>query len=234
MTEKSSVEIFDENYKGVLCDLSAAAQSVGKTADDIILLAATKTQSVDTVNHAIKSGIKYIGENRVNELNEKYDFYLPVHKHFIGHLQTNKIKYVVGKCELIHSVDSLHLADEINKYAKKCGIVQDILLEVNIGNELSKSGFIKEEVNERLFEIADMGFVKVRGLMAIPPASPDKNGSAKYFEDMYKLFVDNGIKTVDNISMDILSMGMSDSFECAVKCGSNLVRLGTRLFGKRI
>lgn len=225
---------FDRRYERVKNNIEKAAASVGKSGSDIILLAATKTQDIETINHAIKSGISYIGENRVQEFLQKKDGYLPVHKHFIGHLQTNKVKDIIDGVELIHSVDSLHLAREISKAAVKRGVTADILLEVNIGAEESKSGFLKEELQEAVLAAAELQGLKIKGLMAIPPVCERPEDNAAYFEQMYKLFIDNAYKNKDNINMEILSMGMSDDYECAIKCGANLVRLGTALFGKRI
>ena len=227
-------EEFDTKYTEIKENIEKAAILAGKHSDDIILLAATKTQDIETINYAIESGIKYIGENRVQEFTAKRDLYKPVHKHFIGHLQTNKVKDIIKDVELIHSVDSYHLASEISKQAQKNGLVSNILLEVNIGNEESKSGFLSHELNENLYKIAELPAICIKGLMAIPPVCETKDGNAPYFEQMYKLFIDNSGKIKDNISMDILSMGMSDDYECAIKCGANLVRLGTALFGRRI
>ncbi len=233
MTENSSVKIFDENYETVKEKVAAAAKKAGKNAEDIILLAATKTQDIETVNHAIERGINYIGENRVQEFVSKYGFYLPCHKHFIGHLQTNKVKNIIEKAELIHSVDSLHLAKEISKQAKAAGITANILLEINIGKEQSKSGFCAEELEKALYDMAELDGVFIRGLMAIPPIAETPDANRKYFAKMQKLFVDIESKKTDNSSMDILSMGMSDDFEAAIAEGANLVRIGTALFGKR-
>lgn len=233
MTEKSSVEIFDQNFAQIKENISAAAKSIGKAEKDIILLAATKTQDIETINHAIKSGIEYIGENRVQEFLQKKDLYENAHKHFIGHLQTNKVNKIVGEVELIHSVDSLHLAECISKEANKKGIVQDILLEINIGGEESKSGIEESELPELLSQVSKLNGVRVRGLMAIPPVTNTADGNRPYFEKMHKLFIDNSNNILDNVTMDYLSMGMSDDYACAVSCGANLVRIGTALFGKR-
>ena len=233
MTERSSVKIFDENYSRIKEEISAAAQKSGRKPQDITLLAATKTVDVEIINHAIKNGIDYIGENRVQELTAKNDFYLPVHKHFIGHLQTNKVKYIIDKVELIESVDSLRLAKEISKEAVKHGKVMDILLEINIGNEESKSGFRAEEVIDSAKEISKLVGVRIQGIMAIPPICEDEQILRGYFKKMSKLFVDIGNEKIDNSSMKILSMGMSDDFAVAIEEGANLVRIGTALFGRR-
>lgn len=233
MTEKSSIEIFDENYAVIKEKIAAAAKKSGRNAEDITLLAATKTVDVNTVNYAIKSGITCIGENRVQEFLSKKDLLLPSERHFIGHLQTNKVKDIVPFTELIHSVDSYRLASEISKQSVKSGRVSNILLEVNIGEEESKSGFLYGEILPELEKIVELQGVKVCGLMAIPPVCTDNEKNIKYFSKMYKLFIDIRDKKIDNSSMDILSMGMSDDYECAVECGATIVRIGTALFGRR-
>ena len=233
MTEKSSIEVFEENYKEIKENIKNAAIKSGRKPEDITLLAATKTVDIETINYAIKSGIEYIGENRVQEFLSKNDEYLPCHKHFIGHLQTNKVKDIVPFVELIHSVDSFHLAKEISKVSEKLNKTTDILLEVNIGNEESKSGFLIDEVEENLRKIALLPFIKVKGLMAIPPVCDENDKNIEYFNKMQKLFIDIGHKNIDNSSMDILSMGMSNDYETAVLCGATVVRIGTALFGKR-
>lgn len=233
MMEKSSVEIFDENYKRVLENIAEAAVKSGRSPQDITLLAATKTVDIGVINHAIKSGIKYIGENRVQEFLGKDKDYLPVHRHFIGHLQTNKVKDIVGKVELIHSVDSYHLAEEISKQSVKKGITSDILVEVNVGKQESKYGFEIEEVCENIIKIAALEGIRVSGLMAIPPICEKPEDNIKFFDMLYKLFVDIKGQRIDNSNISILSMGMSDDYMAAIQCGANLIRLGTALFGKR-
>ena len=231
--EKSSIDIFDENYKIISDNIAVAAQKAGKNYEDIILLAATKTVDVDVINHAIKSGIKYIGENRVQEFLSKNDDYLPVHKHFIGHLQTNKVKDIIDKVELIHSVDSYKLAEEISRQAVKRGIEIDVLLEINIGDEQSKSGFSYDQAIEATEKIAKLKGIKINGLMAIPPICENAEENRQYFAKMKKLFIDIDNKKIDNSSMKILSMGMSDDYKIAIEEGANMVRLGTALFGRR-
>lgn len=233
MMEKSSVEIFDENYKRVLSEIAEAAVKSGRDPQDITLLAATKTVDIGVINHAIKNGIKYIGENRVQEFLSKDKDYLPVHKHFIGHLQTNKVKDIVGKVELIHSVDSYHLAGEISRQSVKRGITSDILVEVNVGKQESKYGFEPEEVCENITKIASLDGIRVSGLMAIPPICEKPEDNIKFFDMLYKLFVDIKGQKTDNSNINILSMGMSDDYKAAIRCGANLIRLGTALFGKR-
>lgn len=233
MREKSSIEIFDENYEAIKENIRAAAESVGKKFEDITLLAATKTVDIDTINHAISRGIEYIGENKVQEFLSKKDGYAPCHKHFIGHLQTNKVKDIVPFVELIHSVDSLRLAKEISKISLKNNKTTDILLEVNIANEESKSGFAPEQLFENLEEISKLEAVRIKGLMAIPPICSEPHENIVYFSKMRKLFVDIGAQKTDNSSMEILSMGMSDDYVDAIKNGATMIRLGTALFGRR-
>ena len=233
MMEKSSIDIFNENYKYIVEKIAYAAQKSGRKPQDITLLAATKTVDISIINYAISSGITYIGENRVQEFLSKYQDFLPVNKHFIGHLQTNKVKDIIDKVELIHSVDSYRLAQEISKQAVKHDIVAEILLEINIGNEQSKSGFAYEQTEEAVEKISKLENVKIKGIMAIPPICEKAEQNRQYFAKMKKLIIDIGDKKIDNSSMDILSMGMSDDYEIAIEEGATMVRLGTALFGRR-
>ena len=233
MMEKLSAKEYDLNFEAVTSAVSLAAQKSGRKPEDVILLAATKTVDVDTINYAIDKGLKYIGENKVQEFLSKYENLNPVTKHFIGHLQTNKVKDIVGKVSLIQSVDSLKLAKEISKQAKKLDITVDILLEINIGGEESKWGFTPEETENALKEVASYGNLRVKGLMTIPPICNSAEENRKYFKKMYNLFIDIRSKNIDNSYMEILSMGMSDDFAVAIEEGANLVRVGTALFGRR-
>lgn len=223
------------NYQKICENIARAAESVGKTADDIIFLAATKTVDAPVINHAISLGLRYIGENRVQELLSKYDDYDLDHAslQFIGHLQTNKVRQIVGKVDLIQSVDSEKLAKEISRCSLKLGVTTDILLEVNIGREENKSGVLPEALPELLEKVKDIPAVKVRGLMAIPPICENAQENCKFFTNMRKFFLDIKGKNIDNISMDILSMGMSDDYEEAIRCGANMIRVGSALFGAR-
>ena len=234
MMEKLSAKEFDRNYSEILERLEKAVSKTGKKIDDIILLTATKTVDTDTINYAVSKGISYIGENKVQELLSKEKDYAPCHRHFIGHLQTNKVKDIIDKVEMIQSVDSLKLAKEISKQAVKNNLEMEILLEVNIGDEESKWGFRPEDTENAVREIAKLPNLKIKGLMAIPPICENSEENRPYFQKMKKLFVDIGDKNIDNSSMDILSMGMSDDFDIAVEEGANLVRVGTALFGRRI
>lgn len=233
MMEKLSTNEFDTNLTLVLNKFNSALQKSNKTLEDVILLAATKTVDVDTINYAISKGISFVGENKVQELLSKYDKLNPTHQHFIGHLQTNKVKYIIDKVEMIHSVDTIKLANEISKQAVKNNKVMDVLLEVNIGNEDSKWGFKTFEVENAVREISKFEGIKICGLMTIPPITNSEEESRKYFREMHKLFVDISNKNIDNSYMNILSMGMSDDFDIAIEEGANLVRIGTALFGKR-
>ena len=234
MMEKLSAEEFDLNYQGVLKRLKDAAEKSGRDISEITLLAATKTVDADTINYAIEKGITHIGENRVQELISKHGLLKPAHSHFIGHLQTNKVKDIIDKVEMIESVDSIRLANEISKQAQKRGIIMDVLLEINIGGEESKSGFTPEDAEKAVGEVAKLDGIRVKGLMSIPPATDLPEESRKYFREMYKLFIDIRGKNIDNSSMSVLSMGMSNDFDIAVEEGANLVRVGTSLFGRRI
>ena len=226
--------IFDENFADIKSRISVAALRSGRNPEDILLLAATKTIDVQVINHAIKMGLSAIGENRVQEFLSKEDYLNPLsQRHFIGHLQSNKAKDIVGKVSLIHSVHSLKLAKVIGELSVKKGMVTDILLEVNIGGEESKSGFSVDEILENLQEISKISGIFVRGLMTIPPICDDCEKNREYFKEMCNLFLDIRGKKIDNSSMDYLSMGMSDDFEVAIEEGANIVRIGTALFGKR-
>lgn len=223
------------NYAKICEDIAGAAQSVGKTADDITFLAATKTVDAPLINHAISLGLSYIGENRVQELLSKYDDYDLEHAslQFIGHLQTNKVRQIVGKVDLIQSVDSVKLASEISRCSSKLGITTDILVEVNIGREANKSGVMPEQLEELLAQLSEIEAIRVKGLMAIPPICDFAQENRKFFDNMRNIFLDIRSKNIDNISMDILSMGMSDDYTEAIKCGANMVRIGSALFGAR-
>ena len=224
-----------ENVARVRAEIAAAALAAGREPQEILLVAATKMNDADRVREAIAAGVDICGENRVQEMLEKQaqGAYEGAPLHFIGHLQKNKVKQVVGLAALIHGVDSLALLEVISREAEKKGLRQDVLLEVNIGAEASKSGFAPEEIPAALEAAAAFGGIFVRGLMAIPPIcrSPDEN--RPFFLAMRKLFVDNGRKKYDNVSMDFLSMGMSGDYPAAIACGANMVRVGTAIFGAR-
>ena len=224
-----------ENVAHIREELRAAALEAGRDPDDVLLIAATKMNDASRVQEAIAAGVDVCGENRVQEMLGKLALgaYEGAPLHFIGHLQKNKAKQVVGVCSLIHSVDSRELLQIISRCAENHGIMQDVLLEVNIGEEDSKSGFSPEQIPDALAFAAGLPAVRVRGLMAIPPICdfPEKN--RPFFLAMRQLFVDNSEKKYDNVSMDFLSMGMSGDYAEAVRCGATMVRIGTGIFGPR-
>ena len=224
-----------ENIAAIRAKMDAAALACGRDPKEIRLCAATKMNGADAVRQAIAAGVDCCGENRVQELVQKgsENAYEGVPVHFIGHLQTNKVKQVVGKVDLIQSVDRMNLLEAIQKEAARQGIVQNILLEVNIGNEESKSGFAASDVLPLLEQISDFPNIFVRGLMAIPPISQNPGDNCKFFKKMYDLSVDITGKKYDNVSVDCLSMGMSDDYEDAICCGSTMIRIGTAIFGAR-
>ena len=224
-----------ENVARIRRDLINAAIAAGRDPATIQLCAATKMNNADAVRQAIAAGVDCCGENRVQELVQKQieNAYEGVPVHFIGHLQTNKVKQVVGKVDLIQSVDSLRLLIAIDKEAARQGICQDILLEVNVGKEESKSGFPAEELPGVLEKMGDFPNLRVRGLMAIPPICEKSADSVKFFQEMYNLSVDIMRKKYDNVWVDVLSMGMSDDFREAIACGSTMIRVGTAIFGAR-
>ncbi len=212
-----------------------SALAAGRRPEEIHLMAVTKTVPAAVVNYAWEAGITLFGENRAQELTEKYEDYAfkAPNIHFIGTLQTNKVRQIIGKVSCIESVDSLHLAQEISKRALTAGKRMDIFLEVNIGGEASKGGVLPGELERLLEQTALLPGVRVRGLMCIPPVCEKEEETRRYFDQMYKLFVDTKHKKIDNGNMEYLSMGMSADYGLAIRHGSNLVRVGTALFGKR-
>ena len=223
------------NYNVINERISEAAQKVGKTREDIKFLAATKTVDVEVINYAISLGLNYIGENKVQELISKYDNYNLENcsLQFIGHLQSNKVRQIVGKVDLIQSVDSVKLAKEISRQSANKNVNTDILVEVNIGREENKSGVLPEMAYELIDEIKDFDNISVKGLMTIPPISDNSQEISEYFNKVNKLFIDISGKKLDNVSMDILSMGMSSDYYEAILMGANMVRVGSSLFGAR-
>jgi pyridoxal phosphate enzyme (YggS family) len=224
-----------ENVASIKAQIAAAAIAAGRDPSEILLCAATKMNDAEAVRQAIAAGVDCCGENRVQELVHKQgeNTYTGAPVHFIGHLQTNKVRQVVGKVDLIQSVDRKKLLDAIQSEAKKQGIVQNILLEINIGQEASKSGFSIGEIPALLENMAIYDSVRVCGLMAIPPISKNSGDNCKFFSKIYDLAVDITAKKYDNVSVGILSMGMSDDFADAIACGSTMIRIGTAIFGAR-
>ena len=226
----------EDNLKEIKEKIAESAQKSGRTEKDVHLMAVTKTVEPYFINHALAQGIDLIGENRVQELlSKKPDLNLDgVDVHLIGHLQTNKVKQIVGEVSTIQSVDSVKVAKEISKCSVNAGINTDILLEVNIGEEESKSGLEYNQVLEICHEIAELPGVSVKGLMAIPPICENDVILRQFFSNMYQLYVDIDSKKIHNICMQILSMGMSSDYEAAIMEGSNLVRVGSSIFGARV
>lgn len=219
-----------ENIKEIRERVGNAVTKYRSADEQVRIMAVTKTVAPEKINFAVENGFTLLGENRVQEYLSKKDSYDPrAEVHFIGHLQTNKVKYIIGEVTMIQSVDSLKLAAEIDRLAKKNGKVMDVLLEVNIGGELTKSGVDADGLTRLAESAAELENVRIRGLMAIPPIGADES----VFGRMHELFLSLGERGIPNTSMDILSMGMSGDYELAIKHGSNLVRIGTKLFGAR-
>ena len=224
-----------ENVARIRKEMEAAAIAAGRDPKDILLCAATKMNDAAAVREAIAAGVDCCGENKVQELTAKLaeNAYEGAPVHFIGHLQTNKAKFVVGKVDLIQSVDSERLLAAIDKEARKQALVQDILLEVNVGGEESKSGFHPDEVLPLMDKISQYPNIRVKGLMTIPPISQKNGDNVKFFQKMCNISVDIIEKKEDNGMAKYLSMGMSDDYTDAIACGSTMIRVGTAIFGAR-
>lgn len=234
MTEQQTRKLQDDLH-AVQQRIAQAARRAGRAPEQVTLVAATKMNDAERVQAAIAAGLRACGENRVQELLEKYEAhaYDGADLQFIGTLQTNKVKYLIGKVSLIQSVSSVRLGECIAREAGKRGIRQDILLEVNIGHEQAKHGLAPAELHDAVRALAALPGLRVRGLMAIPPAAASPAESLRYFTEMRQLFVDISTKKYDNVNMDHLSMGMSADFEQAIACGATIVRVGSSIFGKR-
>lgn len=230
--------VVEENYKRINCEIAESAIRAGKKPEDIILLAVTKTVEPELVNHAVSLGVSHIGENKVQEfLSKEKTLALDKCKvHLIGHLQTNKVRQIIGKVEMIQSVDSIRIANEINLRSKQMGIKTDVLIEVNIGREENKFGVDPDQILEFLDQIREFDSISIKGLMTIPPICDKIEKNRLFFYNMNKLFVDISEKKSDNSNIDMkyLSMGMSSDFKEAILEGANIVRIGTDLFGSRI
>lgn len=223
-----------DNIECVKQRVKIAAQKAYRNPEDILILAVTKTVAIDKIKLAIECGLKDLGENKAQELIQKYDqIDQSCNWHFIGHLQSNKIKYIIDKVKLIHSVDSQKLALEIDRQAKKLGTVVNILIEVNISDEASKFGIKCTELYELIENLSKLSNIRVKGLMTVAPATDNPEGNRKYFKKLYKLFIDIRSKKFDNIDMKYLSMGMTNDYEIAIEEGANIVRVGTGIFGER-
>ena len=224
-----------ENVAAIRAAMESAARDAGRDPKEIKLCAATKMNDAAAVRQAIAAGVDVCGENRVQELTQKLGekAYVGAPVHFIGHLQTNKVRQVVGKVDLIQSVGSLHLLEAVNKEAARQNLRQDILLEVNIGEEAAKTGFAASEIMPLIDKIDSFSNICVRGLMAIPPISENPGDNSKFFLKMREIYVDIRAKKKDNVQVDCLSMGMSGDYLDAIRCGSTMVRIGTAIFGER-
>lgn len=241
MTEKSLINprfrSIEDNLKEIRDEIAEAAEKTNRQLSDITLMAVTKTVDASLINYAIDNcEIKVIGENRVQEfLSKESELHLDsVDTHLIGHLQTNKVSTIIPKVKLIHSLDSIHLANAISKESVKQNLTTNVLIEVNIGKEESKTGFYYENALEACHEISEMPNIKINGLMAIPPMDSNNVEINTFFSNMYKLFIDIRGKKIDNINMSVLSMGMSGDYIPAILSGSNLVRIGSKIFGARV
>ena len=223
-----------ENIERIRREIDAAARETGRTGADITLVGASKMNDAAACQQAIAAGIDVLGENRVQEMTAKLaqHAYDGAPLHFIGHLQRNKVKQVVGKAALIQSIGSPELLAEVDRQAEKLGIVQDILLEVNIGGEEAKSGFAPDAVEQAAAQAKTLAHVRVRGLMTIPPADATREENMAYFEKVRALYVDISRKMYDN-GLEYLSMGMSGDFADAIRAGANMVRVGSAIFGAR-
>ncbi len=226
----------EENYKIIKENIAQAAVKSGRNPDDVRFMAVTKTVDSLYINHALSLGVNLIGENRVQEfLGKRDELNLEgVEKHLIGHLQTNKVRQIVGEVDMIDGVDSIKVAKEIGKVSVKKGITTDVLVEVNIGGEESKFGLDPLKLNETVCEMSEIEGIKICGLMAIPPICTNEDENRNFFSNMYTMFLDIKAKKLDNVNMNILSMGMSDDYVSAILEGSTMVRVGSSLFGRRV
>lgn len=223
-----------ENLDDILSRIKVAAEKSGRKAEDIKLIAVTKTVGVERIKNVYDYGILDMGENRVQELLDKYDkLDSSCRWHLIGHLQTNKVKYIIDKVEMIHSVDSIELAKEINTRADKIGKKMNILVQVNVSGEESKFGINPQEVDEFIEKVSKYGNISVKGMMTIAPYAENPEDVRDVFRKLYSIYIDIKKKKLDNVSMDYLSMGMSNDFEVAIEEGANIIRIGTDIFGKR-
>lgn len=228
------MEIIERNISNVLENIKKTCAEIDKSPEGITLIAVTKTIEPKRMDVALKTGINNIGENKVQEIMEKYDKinYDPKW-HLIGHLQRNKVKYIIDKVDLIHSLDSLRLAKEIDKRAKKVNRIMNVLIQVNISNDEAKFGIAHDEINEFIREVSKLKNIKIEGLMTIVPYVDDTEKVRPYFRKMKGIFDDLKICSYDNISMKYLSMGMTNDYIVAIEEGANMVRVGTGIFGER-
>lgn len=235
MENRSTPDEVRRNLAEIRQRIGEAARAAGRSPEEVQLMAVTKTVPPELVNIAWEEGVRLFGENRAQELLEKADSYAfgPERIHFIGTLQTNKVRQIIGKVCCIQSVNSLRLAREIQKRAQTAGTVLDVLVEVNIGGEETKTGADYSQVMKLMEDLSGFSALRVKGLMCIPPFGKNSLETERFFDQMYKIFVDIKAQTIDNIFMETLSMGMTGDYQLAVRHGANLVRVGTGIFGKR-
>lgn len=219
-----------KNIEKIRNNIKLECEKSGRNADDVLILGVTKTIGISDIEKAVEQNIVHLGENRVQEFLEKADKIDNVKWHIIGHLQTNKVKYIIGKTYLIHSVDSIKLANEIDRLSKKNNITTDVLIEVNVSLEESKHGIRCDEINSFLDEIDNFSNVKVKGFMTMAPKYAPEDEIRHIFRKLYKIYVDISQKKYNNISMEYLSMGMSGDYQIAVSEGANIVRVGSAMF----
>ena len=223
-----------ENIKHVEENINAACAKVGRDPAEVTLIAVSKTKPYTMIEEALKSGTLDYGENKVQEINDKYEI-LPknIRWHMIGHLQRNKVKYLVGKTALIHSVDSVRLAEQIEKEYAKADEIANILIEVHMAEEESKFGITAKETEEIVREISQFPHIRIQGLMTIAPYTENPETNRGYFRNMKQLSVDISKKNIDNVNMSVLSMGMTGDYQVAIEEGATMVRVGTGIFGER-
>ncbi len=236
LSSEERLKNIEHNIRYIKSRIAKAAEESGRNPEDVRLMAVTKTVEPIFINHAIECGIDLIGENKVQEFLSKKPYLKldGVQAHLIGHLQTNKVRQIVSEVSMIQSVDSIKLAKEISKRSEMAGITTECLIEINIGEEESKTGLALSQLEELLKEIASLPGIKIKGLMSIPPVCDSEAEAEKYFSQLREIFIDIKAKKIDNVDMDILSMGMSGDYEAAVRNGSTLVRVGSALFGPRL
>ena len=223
-----------ENLSMVESKIAAACKRAGRERDEVKLIAVSKTQPVEAIREAIEYGINSFGENRVQELREKTEIIKDnLDWHLIGHLQTNKVKYVVGKVSLIHSLENIRLAEALDKEATKLGITVDVLAEINVAKEASKFGVNPEDAENFIREVSKFPNINIKGLMTVAPYTDISEENRKYFRQLKKIMVDLNSKNIHNVSMNVLSMGMTGDYEVAIEEGATLVRVGTGIFGSR-
>lgn len=223
-----------ENLAVVEENIAAACRRAGRSRSDVTLIAVSKTKPVELIREAMDYGIRSFGENKVQEIQTKTEVIKePLDWHMIGHLQRNKVKYIIDKVKFIHSVDSLRLAEQISSEAVKRNLICDILIEVNIAEEESKFGVSKNDTEALIRSIAPLPGIRVKGLMTVAPIAKNQENNRKYFKDLYRLYIDIRSKNIDNVYMKELSMGMTGDYEVAIEEGATMVRVGTGVFGAR-